>query len=101
MLLSSAYLTKRWPRRSNSRSSSSSTRLLSKGESGPPCGVPSTLGPSITPGLQECPDEFQQPLVLYPFGDLTHPFVVVDPVEEFLQVEIHAPAVAFGDVPLR
>src|SRR5256885_1450713 len=44
MLLSSAYRTKRWPRRSNSRSSSSSTRLLSSGESGPPCGVPSTLG---------------------------------------------------------
>src|SRR5713226_539859 len=53
MLLSSAYLTKRCPRRSSSRSSSSSTRLLSSGERGPPCGVPSTLGLtspfSITP----------------------------------------------------
>src|SRR6266567_2637240 len=44
MLASSAYLTKRCPRRSSSRSSSSSTTLLSSGESGPPCGVPSTLG---------------------------------------------------------
>src|SRR6266508_1328858 len=44
MLQSSAYRTKRCPRRSNSRSNSSSTRLLSSGESGPPCGVPSTLG---------------------------------------------------------
>src|SRR6266545_5190906 len=124
MLLSSAYLTKRWPRRSNSRSSSSSTRLLSRGESGPPCGVPSTLGltspPSITPDghqevsrfylnigvrqhprLQECSYELQQPLVLYPFGDRTHQFVVVDSIEEFLQIEIHAPAVTFGDIPLR
>src|SRR5882672_313915 len=42
MLQSSAYRTNRCPRRSNSRSSSSSTRLLSSGESGPPCGVPST-----------------------------------------------------------
>ena len=53
------------------------------------------------PRIQECPDEFQQPLVLYPFGDLTHQFVVVDPVEKFLQVEINAPAVTFGDVLLR
>src|SRR5437016_121544 len=44
MLQSSAYRTNRCPRRSSSRSSSSSTRLLSKGESGPPCRVPSTLG---------------------------------------------------------
>src|ERR1700675_4860113 len=40
MLLSSAYRTKRWPRRSNSRSSSSSTRLLNSGESGTPQGGP-------------------------------------------------------------
>src|SRR5580692_4508221 len=51
MLQSSAYRTKRWPRRSSSRSSSSSTRLLSSGESGPPCGVPSTLGPGRDPLL--------------------------------------------------
>src|ERR1700716_1686299 len=44
MLQSSAYRTNRCPRRSSSRSSSSSTRLLSSGESGPPCRVPSTLG---------------------------------------------------------
>src|SRR5712692_8264698 len=35
MLLSSAYRTKRCPRRSNSRSSSSSTTLLSSGETTP------------------------------------------------------------------
>src|SRR5260370_3757832 len=104
MLLSSAYRTKRWPRRSNSRSSSSSTRLLSSGESGPPCGVPSTLGDQPVlhhPGIQERPNEFQQPLVLDPFGDLTHQFVVRDSIEEFLQIKIHAPAAAFGDIRLR
>src|SRR5215469_6137625 len=53
------------------------------------------------PGIQECPDEFQQPLILDPLGDLTHQFVVIDPIEEFLQIEIHAPAVACGDILLR
>src|SRR6266545_124343 len=53
------------------------------------------------PCIQECPDELQQPLVLHPFGDRTHQFVVVDSIEEFLQIEIHAPAVTFGDIPLR
>jgi hypothetical protein len=37
------------------------------------------------PGLQfpvafkEFPNELQQPLVLHPFGDLTHQFVAIDP----------------------
>ncbi len=53
------------------------------------------------PSVQERPDEFQQPLVLDPFGDLTHQFVVIDSIEEFLQIKINAPAVAFGDILLR
>jgi hypothetical protein len=53
------------------------------------------------PGIQECPDELQQPLVLDPFGDLAHQFVVIDPIEKFLQIKINAPAVAFGDMLLR
>src|SRR3954447_8754095 len=40
---SSAERTNRWPRRSNSRSSSSRTRFDNKGERGPPCGAPSRL----------------------------------------------------------
>src|SRR5271157_3622363 len=56
MLQSSAYRQKRCPRRSSSLSRSSSTRLLKRGESGPPCGVPSSTGPtkpsSITPDLR-------------------------------------------------
>ena len=35
------------------------------------------------PGIQECPDEFQQPLVLDALGDLAHQFVVIDSIEEF------------------
>jgi len=42
-----------------------------------------------------------QPLVLDPFGDLTHQFVVVDSIEKFLQVEINTPAVASGNILLR
>src|SRR4030095_234478 len=53
------------------------------------------------PSIQECPDEFQQPLVLDPFGDLTHQFVVIDSIEKFLQIKINAPAVTFGDILLR
>src|ERR1017187_2780193 len=53
------------------------------------------------PGIQECPNEFQQPLVLDPFGDLTHQFVVIDSIEKLLQIKINAPAVAFGDILLR
>src|SRR4029077_15764521 len=69
MLQSSAYRTKRCPRHSSSRSSSSSTRLLSSGESGPPCGVPSTLGLtspfSITPALRNARMSFNSRLSQY------------------------------------
>src|SRR5439155_12576764 len=53
------------------------------------------------PGVQKCPDEFQQPLVFDSFGDLTHQFVVIDSVEKLFEVEINHPAVACGDVLLR
>jgi hypothetical protein len=49
------------------------------------------------PSIQECPDKFQQPPILDPFGDLTHEFVVIDPVEKFIQIKINTPAVAFDD----
>src|SRR6516164_8173820 len=56
MLQSSAYRQKRRPRRVSSLSSSSSTRLLRRGESGPPYGVPSSTGltkpSSVTPDLR-------------------------------------------------
>src|SRR5581483_4761377 len=104
MLQSSAYRTNRCLRRSNSRSNSSSTRLLSKGESGPPCGVPSTLGLTnpfcITPAFRNARMSFKS-RVPNPLGDLPHQFVVIDSVEEFLQIEVYHPAVARRDVLLR
>src|SRR5450755_2581930 len=105
MLQSSAYRTKPCPRRSNSRSSSSSTRLLNSGESGPPCGVPlyaRTNQPVFHhPGIQECPDEFQQPLVRDSFGDLAHQFVVIHSIKKFLQIKIHTPVVVRRNILLR
>jgi hypothetical protein len=54
-----------------------SIRFDSSGESGPPCGVPSSVGP---------------------LGHLPYQEVVVDPIEELLQVDIHHPAPARGHV---
>src|SRR5262244_1994105 len=105
MLLSSAKRTKRCPRRSISRSSSSSTRLLSSGESGPPCGVPSTLGLtnpfSITPAFKNARMSFSSRLSSIRLAICPISFVVIDSIEEFLQVKINAPAVAFDDILLR
>ena len=50
-LQSSAYRQKRCPRRSSSLSSSSSRTLLSNGDSGPPCGVPSRRGNTTPPSI--------------------------------------------------
>src|SRR2546421_2976566 len=104
MLLSSAYLTNRWPRRANSRSSSSSTRLLSKGESGPPCGVPSTLGLtspfSITPAFRNTRMSFNSRLSSTRLA-MAHQFVVIDSIEELFQIKIDHPSVTLRDVLLR
>src|SRR5215831_7767201 len=105
MLLSSAYRANRSPRRSNSRSNSSRTMLLSKGDRGPPCGVPSStvLNQPVFQysSLQKRPDQLQQPLVVDPLGDSSHQSVVIDPIEKFLQVKVHHESIAFGDVLLR
>jgi hypothetical protein len=53
------------------------------------------------PGRQERPDEFEQPPVLGPFGDLPHQFVVIDSIEKLFQIEINHPAVTFCDIRLR
>src|SRR5215469_13321140 len=104
MLQSSAYRTKRWPRRSNSRSSSSSTRLLSSGESGPPCGVPSTLGLtnpfSITPAFKNARMSFSSRLSSIRLAICPISLSCETRSKKFLEVEINAPAVAFGDVLL-
>src|SRR5450759_4079092 len=53
------------------------------------------------PGIQECPDELQQPLVLDALGDLAHQSVVIDSIEELFQIEINHPSVTLRDVLLR
>jgi site-specific DNA recombinase len=53
------------------------------------------------PGIQECPDELQQPLVLDAFGDLAHQFVMIDSIEELFQIKINHPAVACSNILLR
>src|SRR4029077_9049828 len=53
------------------------------------------------PGIEECPDELQQPLVLDALGDLAHQFVVIDSIKELFQIEIDHPSVALRDVLLR
>src|SRR4051794_16921799 len=52
-------------------------------------------------GLQKSTNQLQQPLVAHPFCNLCHQSVMVDPVEELLQIQIHHPAVTGGDVLLR
>src|ERR671920_180707 len=105
MLQSSAYRTNRWPRRSSSRSNSSSTRFDSKGESGPPCGTPSRLSskspPLSTPDRQVGPDDPEYPAVGDPRRHGGHQSVVVDPVEKFRQIEVYDKVVAFDNIGLR
>jgi site-specific DNA recombinase len=50
---------------------------------------------------QERTDQLQQPLIADPFGNLCEQSVVVDPVKEFLEIQIHHPAIAFGLILLR
>src|SRR5271155_3464299 len=52
-------------------------------------------------GIQEVPDEFQQPLVLDALRNLAHQFVVIDSIEEFIQIEVDHPSVALRNVLLR
>ncbi len=71
-----------------------------KGESGPPWGVPfgnRAHQPVLhDSSIEKCPDEFQHTPVSYPLGHPSHQHIVVDPVEELLQINIHNPTVAVG-----
>src|ERR1022692_2908264 len=53
------------------------------------------------PHFQERPDQSEHSLVGYPSRDRCHQFVVIDPIKEFLKIEIYHPAMACGDVLLR
>ena len=87
---------RRCPRRSNSWSSSSSRMFASSGERGPPWGVPScrsiTTPSASTPASRYRRITRSTRAIADPFGQPPHQHVVVDPVEELLQVEVHHPA---------
>src|SRR5277367_3290289 len=51
--------------------------------------------------IQESADELQKVLVSNPFGNEPHQDVVVDPVEELFQIDIHHDGVAGRDICLR
>ncbi|MGF6433309.1 hypothetical protein ABIE91_008529 [Bradyrhizobium elkanii] len=53
------------------------------------------------PRIQESADELQKALVSHPFGDQPHQDVVVDPVEELFQVDVHDDGVPGRDIRLR
>src|SRR5260370_10592187 len=53
------------------------------------------------PGIEECPDELQQPLVLDALGDLAHQFVVIDSIKELFHIEVDHPSVALRNILLR
>src|SRR5215470_13061197 len=52
-------------------------------------------------GFQKRPDQLQQPPIADPGFDSGYQFVLRNPVEKFLQIQIYAPAITFRDVLLR
>src|SRR5512132_136176 len=80
-------------------------RFDNSGESGPPCGVPSSVGPTSpsasTPAVKKPRIQPEDAPISHPLGHQPHQNVMVHPVEEFLQVDIHNIAIACGDVGLR
>ncbi len=72
--------------------------LLSKGDKGPPCGVPSSTGltspSSITPAVRNARISFNNRLSLTRSAILAISLSCDDPVEKFLQVQVHHPAIA-------
>src|SRR5207253_2329410 len=93
--------------RASSLSRSSSTRLLRRGESGPPCGPLSPLVHRANQavfhhsGLEKRPDEFEHTLVGHPRGNARHQAIVIDPVEKFFEIKVNHDAVARGNILLR
>jgi site-specific DNA recombinase len=53
------------------------------------------------PGLEKRPDELEHAFIGHPRGNTRHQAIVVDPVEEFLQIDVDHIAVTFGNIALR
>ena len=79
--------------------------MLKRGESGPPCGVPSSTGPTQTvfhhPGLEKGPNELEHTFIGHPRGDARHQAVMIDPVEKLFEIKVNHDAVTRGNVSLR
>src|SRR5579863_650106 len=105
MLQSSAYRTKQCLRRSNSRSSSSSTRFDNSGDKGPPCGVPSSTGPtspfSITPAVRNARINLSALLSATRRATAAISLSWLTRSKNFFQIQINHPVAAFSDVLLR
>src|SRR5271157_2384229 len=48
--------------------------------------------------FQIAPDQLQHPFVLHPARHSRHQHIVVHPVKELLQVDVHDPPLAFGSI---
>ena len=73
--------------------------LANSGLNGPPCGVPSSRRTQTRlhhPGSEEPSDERQHPFVFDSPGYSRHQDVVLNPVEEFLQIQVHHDAPSLG-----
>ena len=75
--------------------------LLSSGESGDPCGVPSSLAchqPALHDArFQVAPDQPEHPLVMHPSCDPGHQSVVLNAIEKRVQIKIDAPRRVISD----
>ena len=75
--------------------------LLSSGESGDPCGVPSSLAchqPAVHDArFQVAPDQPEHPLVMHPSCDPCHQSVVLDSIEKRVEIKIDAPRRVISD----
>ena len=75
--------------------------LLSSGESGDPCGVPSTRRvhqPALHDArFQVASDQLEQPLVMHPSGDPGHQCVVLNAIEKRFEIKIDAPRRVVSD----
>ena len=75
--------------------------LMSSGESGDPCGVPSLARvhqPAVHDArFQVAPDQPEHPLVMHPSCDPGHQCVVLNAIEERFEIKIDAPHRVIGD----
>jgi hypothetical protein len=71
--------------------------LLSSGESGDPCGVPSSQPVSHDARFQVGPDQPEHLLVVGPSGDPCHQGVVLNAIEKRVEIKIDAPRRVISD----